>query len=580
MKKFLRHCIFGVTLLGGAASGLRGSNTTVSTAGVAGLILSPLVVQGLTGSTLEVNIEVYRDTLAITHYAPDGTPCCYKFGEKPFRLSAPLAMQQHLTQLSTTASSPTATGMVGAVDKIGALLEKQQAALQDFRRTREKFAAEFRSQTETGGEAQQLLKDMDDVLRKNDDLAVVFGGFRAAVASGLADGSFTSEEVTKTADRLLAVKLTAAGVPRDFSPNMGAFLRSQLQGAFVKTLRRAPVDKEVKPASGAAESGLLVFPEILPVEGEMAATADLLWEMAERTRTLQDNSWHLLKADGKVHTVHETELGPNVNKVLAVFGFKTDFAALLKLTKRGDFNLSWSEELNGIQRVAGIPIEIASLSFTGVSISANFGPIANEVVQGLFTENDFIDRIVTDKTRWTRFNYAYSSGGAGDHNAIVYMDNMLTPIMKSARFDPSQFIAANAQIYERAAEVLSDVVGVPLAKDAAATDGGLESLNLLGLKSRKQKAFKAAGDERDRLLAVLKLVLDEHAVLQEKFIEPAKPAKAKVPAQPAADGKPEVPEQPAQAEVPATWKADKDAKTHLLELATSLGATAVRLEQH
>lgn len=546
------------------------SNTTASTAGIAGIVLGPLIVQGVTGSQLDVTVEVYRETALFVGYAPDGCPL-YKFNGKTFRLSGPVAMRSQIRALSDTAASPTAARLTGSVQKIGDLLGKQRPVLDSFTAMRNKFAAEFKEQA-ANKSAQALLKEMDEVIDKNAALEEVFTKFRRAVLEGLSDGDFSTAEVAKASDLLLAVQLAAAEVPRDFSASLGGFLRTQLRTALGSALDGAPEASGVAIKGLATDDDLLAFAAADATRGQIAAVEDALWDIVQRVQGLKEKSWHFVEGE-KVHTGSEKKITEALNKVLGAVGYDVDFAALLKIKERGDFEARWSLTTNAIQRVAAVPVEIATLSFTGVSVGMNVGPIINEVIQGIFTESQLIDRVVTDQGGWKRMNHVYSRGGAGDHNAVVYMDNMLTPILKSAKFDPSQFIAANAQIYERATEVFSNVIGVPLAKDTAA-DGGTESLNLLNLKARKLRAIKSTDDDRDRMLALIKLILDEQETLKDKFVEPAKP---EVPGKDAVGDQPAVPKQDAK---PESWKDEAKTKTHLLELAKSIGAAATRLEQH
>ena len=53
-------------------------------------------------------------------------------------------------------------------------------------------------------------------------------------------------------------------------------------------------------------------------------------------------------------------------------------------------------------------------------------------------------------SRWQKFSHASSEGTAGTHDAIIYLENLGLPILKSSAFDPTKFVVANGQIYRKA----------------------------------------------------------------------------------------------------------------------------------
>lgn len=164
------------------------------------------------------------------------------------------------------------------------------------------------------------------------------------------------------------------------------------------------------------------------------------------------------------------------------------------------------------EHVWSICASAQSATYAGFPTSANFGPIANEVMQGVFAQSRMIDEITSHNDRWTRFNYVTSWGGAGNQNVVVYFENSLTPILKSATFDPSQFLAANAQVFKKATDVLGDVYGVPISGVSSNTSASA-SLNLYSTKARKAAADSASSQTRQQMLTALKGLLDLHDAL-------------------------------------------------------------------
>jgi hypothetical protein len=144
-----------------------------------------------------------------------------------------------------------------------------------------------------------------------------------------------------------------------------------------------------------------------------------------------------------------------------------------------------------VQEAADVANDLLTATYVGVTISSSFGPITSDVVQGVFSPS-FIDKVASNPKAWKKWNQALSDSHEGDHNAVIYMDNMLTPILKDARFDPSNFIAANAEAYKKAFSIVASVYGVP----APGATGSSADYNLLNSDAREKNAADALTSQK------------------------------------------------------------------------------------
>lgn len=133
---------------------------------------------------------------------------------------------------------------------------------------------------------------------------------------------------------------------------------------------------------------------------------------------------------------------------------------------------------------------ILRLTYSALLVDFNIGPISNEVVQGLLT-SEAID-VVTDPDnagQWRPFAHATSRGMAGNHDAVIYFENLATPILKKATLDPSKFQVAYGQMFSRAFSTLADVYGVPLGETSdTPSDTNLTTARAAAAKSTERAA--------------------------------------------------------------------------------------------
>ena len=140
------------------------------------------------------------------------------------------------------------------------------------------------------------------------------------------------------------------------------------------------------------------------------------------------------------------------------------------------------------------------LTYSALLADVNLGPIINEVMQNIMTSKG-IDIITSDERtgKWQRFAEAKSYGRTGNHDVIIYFENMGKPILKSSAFDPTKFVVANGQTFQRVFFALADVYGLPMG----AADGAQADTNLIQLRENRDKAKAAATKEKEAYLSAL-----------------------------------------------------------------------------
>ncbi len=145
------------------------------------------------------------------------------------------------------------------------------------------------------------------------------------------------------------------------------------------------------------------------------------------------------------------------------------------------------------------------VTYSALTADVNLGPIVNEVMQSVMTVKA-IDVITKpdQPERWQRFAEAYSKGRTGNHDVVIYFENMGKPILKSSAFDPTKFVVANGQLFQQAFFALADVYGLP----TGAAQGTQADTNLINLRNQRDDALAKAKGEREKLQEALRTLLD------------------------------------------------------------------------
>lgn len=187
------------------------------------------------------------------------------------------------------------------------------------------------------------------------------------------------------------------------------------------------------------------------------------------------------------------------------------------LTVEEALRLSPKENIFGL---ADAVVAAINVIYSSVLSTPNLGPLKSEMTQGLLAQNAQLDEVLEtrrNRDRWELMNVVKSKGRLGDHSAIVYLDNAVTPVLKEAEFNPSEFIEATGLMYERAFALTSGLFGLP---DGETTAG-------LNLYEVRRRIHKAGSNERS-LVSEIVAAADELTKLDAEVTDDsATPAQVK-----------------------------------------------------
>jgi len=219
-------------------------------------------------------------------------------------------------------------------------------------------------------------------------------------------------------------------------------------------------------------------------------------------------AWRSVKVAADAGTIKpsnaEDILARDLDAALLAMGFDTTMKQLAN-----NDGTTISQKLARISPVESTGDALADirLSYPALSASFNLGPVTNEAIQQLFSKGDIVGASLKNDhwwgrlwnyENWERVNHAKSRAGTGNHNSIIYMENMLTPVLKSSSFDPSEFIAANGIAFQRAFDVAAELYGVPLAPGRGSGSAGVAPLG--PYNAQQGLAAQADADARREIL--------------------------------------------------------------------------------
>ncbi len=144
------------------------------------------------------------------------------------------------------------------------------------------------------------------------------------------------------------------------------------------------------------------------------------------------------------------------------------------------------------------------VTYSAVLSDANLGPIVNEVAQSVLTPEALsLVTMAGNDLNWQRFSEAKSVGRTGNHDVVIYFENLATPILKSSTFDPTKFVVANGQMFQRAFSVMADIYGLP----TGAYSGTSADVNLIHLKTKSDELRSERDALHETLIASLHQLL-------------------------------------------------------------------------
>lgn len=144
--------------------------------------------------------------------------------------------------------------------------------------------------------------------------------------------------------------------------------------------------------------------------------------------------------------------------------------------------------------------EAASVIYNAFLNQPNFGPIVNEALQQVLAQAP-LDVVMDPRNEryWRKgFAEAVSTAGTGNHNVVIYLENLATPVLKKATFDPSDFIRANALMYRRAFGLSADLFGLPTAGEGETPSA---TPNLFELRRQRSLARREAQNTQRALIS-------------------------------------------------------------------------------
>jgi hypothetical protein len=154
---------------------------------------------------------------------------------------------------------------------------------------------------------------------------------------------------------------------------------------------------------------------------------------------------------------------------------------------------------------AALAATMAATTQTSEVINAgnNIGPLSEELTQVVLTKGPAIDAITKyeNEANWRPFSHAISEGGTGNHDSVIYFENMGWPVLKSSRFNPSKFIEAFGKTYRLAFKAMAQAYGVPVSGES--DKAGVSGLDSVSSEFRRKQAEAKSQESRKKLLDAL-----------------------------------------------------------------------------
>lgn len=498
--------ISSVALNPASAAITGGEVATVAGVGAALIAVPPVVAQAMTYSKIDVKVEAYTETLPINrppantkmewNASPDQTR------NHPFKLGGPSALHALMKRAAESQELTPSTAIL--------IAEQLAPAVGEFNR----FAADCdkaRSQLTSNPMLKVVWKDFDDRHRAATNIADTIVYYRSQVTEAMKDLNMDKAELSRAQENLRLLRLRLTNFPRTFATNTADLFYSQIRSVFSESAGKKLPEN---PSAQHNEAITSLVNSLSPPEGVSPETrmAAVVAKVFVKLKDFEDSGKRHVVANASNIELDIGTLQGRLPALLSSFGFTVELGQLTSLTSEDVVKATlpdvWLQLAGGIKADQTLQI-----TFVGVTTGANLGPLVNEAFQGIFSKSKLIDSILRED-RWRQINFAYSKSRAGDHNAIVYFDDILTPILKSATFDPSQIIAANGQLHRRVTGAMAEVFGIPVT-GAHESSGALPELNLYGMKARKANGEKEAAQHREKLLTTLKELIDLYDSVQK-----------------------------------------------------------------
>lgn len=469
-----------------------------------------LATQVVTYSDLRVEVDVFR-----TPEAED---------DSSFKLKRPLAATQQIRQQQVKSLEEIIYGLKVPFSIIG-----ERVSL--LGKTQEAVATLLDRSDGASPERVLLLSDLNKLLEAWDDSLRVYAELTESWTENMSDGALDSLEVSVLEARLqiLAGSLLEVSQVELSSAFLDTFL-SRLQGR----LERLAIQESLDYGSAFAEH-IRKSIELDPLsETGVEDIARAFWAIREFYR----------------QQVSLRDTRP-IDKTLKEFAFHPISGSQLVASK------SFEESVKQVNQSYSPPIiraesrKAIELIYSATLKGFNLGPLTNEAMQQILAQSDMID-IITNPAygdqgflgtglfksdyskHWVRLNGAKSKSHLGSHNAVVYLENIATPVLKSSEFNPTDFIVANGALYRRAFDAMVSAYGMPLPGQASEGTSNLDSLNVFKIQERAAKAKHQSRKNKNAVLNMVKAAIEEQKLTKAAQKAPDKPKEWSDPAQKAA----------------------------------------------
>lgn len=206
------------------------SGTTVALAAGAAAIGGPVLAQALTGSKVQVIVEVYKETYPLipkgganSNHSPDLDRT------QPFHLEGSSALGRLLNVTNDPVENPTETTVGEVAEQLGQLVNPLKNAAIGPSTLAHKLEI-----ATTNSAYNALYQDFKGVSSDLTNLAAQIELFVTNASDSLMHGPIPPDKLHEFGNQIRSIRLKALTISRDFSPTTVEFLNSHLNSIFLE----------------------------------------------------------------------------------------------------------------------------------------------------------------------------------------------------------------------------------------------------------------------------------------------------------------------------------------------------------
>lgn len=438
-------------------------------ASLAALAITGLVTEATTRSSLEVTVEMFRET---------------EGGNPPFVVNKPSALYRSVRDssnalLSAAQASHVYSQLGPRMENIKAIADRVQA-----------HTGTLKGIAARGAELDAVIADLERLSGQQLSAYTCWEAYKKTYEQMRETGSFSTADRERLQTQLEELKSKLAFSNFVYSPQSVDYLTTGVQYDYAEEYENKLRERDPNAKTTDIEAKTMATAEykgFAKAWQEARAATDGLEQVAIMLEAVRD----ALRA---VPTLSE-EAATRLSQA----GITLSPEALLEFPTRDDIRAALLAT-NGaliIEAASACKDTLRTLN-SGVATSVNTGPLVNEMTQAILAQSKFLDEITDprNEAKWAPFNEAKTSGRLGNHNAVIYMDNAATPVLKKATFDPSAFIRAHGEMYIRAFKTSAALFGVPGDLPA----GTASASNVFTLRAKEMSVDDAETARRTALL--------------------------------------------------------------------------------